>query len=131
VVASGQEDASGAVAAQTIQVGLAAAAGQGFLGAGAQMPIAGGQGQGQGQARRLRAVTGAVQAIDAAALTVAAEGGQNVKILVGSDAVLLRTVAGALSDVKVGEQVTIVGQAGQDGVVAAVTVQISGVRVRP
>lgn len=127
VVATGQEDPAGALTAQAIQVGAAGGAAQGAIG-GFQNP-GGGAGAG-GQAARARAIIGTVEAVDATSLTVAVEGGQKVKLTLASGASINRTIAATLNDVTAGETVSIIGQAGADGVVNAVTVQITAAGAR-
>lgn len=81
-----------------------------------------------GQFANLTAVSGSVQIIDGNVVTVAVDGGQPTKVILGANARLSKTAAATLADVTVGEQVTIIGQAGADGVVGAVVVQIGALR---
>lgn len=87
-----------------------------------------GTGASGGQFGNLTAISGSVQTIDGSVVTVAVSGGQPTKVVLGANARLSKTAAATLADVTVGEQVTIVGQAGADGVVAAVLVQIAALR---
>ncbi len=81
-----------------------------------------------GQFANLTTMSGSVLKIDGSVVTVAVDGGQPTKVVLGANARLSKTAAATLADVTVGEQVTIVGQAGADGVVAAVAVQIGALR---
>ena len=116
VVVMGQQGADGTITAQTVQVGGAAAGAAQLLGAGGR------------QATGVRAVAGTVQKIEGAVLTIAQQDGQTVTVTLASDARLTKTVAASLSDVKAGQQVTITGQPGADGVIAATMVQIGSLR---
>jgi hypothetical protein len=131
VAITGQDGGDGSVTAQSVQVGGATAGGLPALG-GLQTP--GGQapgGQAPGGAARgtaVRLLNGAVQKVEGTTLTVAADGGQTVKVVLAADARLVKNTTAALGDVKAGEQVMIIGQAGSDGVVAATSVQLGVVQ---
>lgn len=121
----GQAAADGALAAQQVTVGAATQVGA--LGGGALGRGAGATGAG-GQAASLTTVAGSVQKVDGTILTVAQQNGQAVNVTLGPSARLQKSEQGTLADVTVGAQVTITGQAGSDGVVDAVMVQIGALR---
>jgi len=108
VTVIGQDESDGAIAARTVQVGAAM-----------QQAAAGAR-----QTGTTRIISGTVQKMDGSTLTVSAADGQAITVKISSDTRLGRIEAATLADVKVGEQVTIMGQAGADGVIAATSIQI-------
>jgi len=97
--------------------------------AGGQGGLSGGFG-GRGTAGQVTAVNGNV-------LTVHnPQTGQDTKVQLSADTTITRTVAGSAADLQPGVNVTVVGQAGADGIVSATAVSIvaalgGGGRVRP
>lgn len=136
VTVIGQAAASGGVITATqvtVGSGLAAAA----LGGAGRPAIVAGQGGTGGvgrtggaavQAGSVTFVTGTVQKVEGNTLTVTGQDGTTSTVTLTADTRLTKVTAGSLSDVKPGAQVTIIGQAGADGAIAALSVQIGSTR---
>ncbi len=107
VTVVGQEGSDGVIVAQNVQVGVTMQ-----------------QAAGARQIGGMRVISGTVQKVDGNTLTVAVAGGQTATVKTSGDTRLSKMEAATLADVKVGEQVTILGQAGTDGIIAATGVQI-------
>jgi Cu/Ag efflux protein CusF len=139
VTAVGQAGSDGAITATQVTVGAvgqASALGAGGFTRQGGAGSGGASGQGAtggtgragaagGQSANVSVVTGAVQKSDGTTLTVAVEGGQLTKVTLGANGRVQQMSAGTLADVTAGSQVTIAGQAGTDGTIAATVVQIS------
>jgi hypothetical protein len=73
-------------------------------------------------------VSGTIEKISATSLTLTVAGGQSTIVNIDATTRLRKTATGALTDVTAGEQVTIMGQTGADGSIAAIAVQIGALR---
>ncbi|HUO75656.1 MAG TPA: hypothetical protein VMU12_01950 [Candidatus Paceibacterota bacterium] len=93
-----------------------------------------GQATGTGTANRSAfggAVTGDVISVDATGFTVNMQTGGSRIVIVPASATIMKSTAGALSDVSVGTHVTVIGSANSDGSVTAQSVQIRPVMPSP
>jgi hypothetical protein len=98
-----------AAAAFASRLGRAGAGGAGFAGTGGPNRVA-----------------GTVKLIDGSNIYVTDAQGNTVKVATGSGAQFSKTVAGALSDVKIGDRVTVTGPQGADGTYQAQQVIAGG-----
>ncbi|HTP56752.1 MAG TPA: hypothetical protein VMJ72_00535 [Candidatus Paceibacterota bacterium] len=97
--------------AAALRAGRFAQAGQGSGGTGARGGFGG-------------AVNGDVVSVDAQGFTVSIQGGGSKVVIVPASATVMKSTAGALSDVSVGTHVTVIGAVNSDGSVTAQTIQI-------
>jgi len=105
--------------------GVAAGAGvTGTTGGGRQ----GGTGAASGAFANIAVVSGAIQKINGNTLTVKTETGETATIAVAPDTRIRKVTTATLPDITYGAQVTIVGQPGADGTVAALSVQLGSLR---
>lgn len=131
VTALGQQTADGSLAAQSLVVGPALGNGRsaGQSAAGATGAAAGNRSGGGGQGgAALRSVTGTVQTVEGNTVTIATGDGQTVKVTIAAGARLRKSAPATLADVTAGEQITVQGQSGTDGAIAAAVVQIGAQR---
>jgi hypothetical protein len=105
-----------------------AVAGQGGQGGQGATGGAGRTGGAGGQLGQAAFITGTVQKVGGNTLTVTGQDGTTSNVALAADTRLSKVTAGSLGDVKAGVQVTIVGQAGADGAIAAVSVQVTAAR---
>ncbi|MGZ4729442.1 MAG: DUF5666 domain-containing protein, partial [Acidimicrobiales bacterium] len=82
-------------------------------------PPSGGQFPGQGGNRPGGFVRGQVTAVSGSTLTVSSQEGTTYTVTVSSTTTVTRTQTATMADLKVGDQVSVIGQAGSDGTVTA------------
>jgi len=100
----------------------------GGLGGGRQGGGTGGNPPAGGQIANMAFANGTVQKVSSTSLTVTGQDGTTTTFAITQDTRLNKVATASLSDVTAGSEVTIVGQAGSDGVVAATSVQIGSLR---
>jgi hypothetical protein len=99
------------------------------LGANGAQRFTGTRGTGQvGGMMRAGAVTGSILSIDANSITVKLADGSSKIVLFSTSTTYSNTVSAAQTDLKVGENVVIVGATNSDGSVTATNVQINPTR---
>lgn len=137
IVATGEQQGDGTVAAASLQVGAMESA-RGMLGGmmgqlaqGAQRgqqrsgqqgsPPAGMQG---GQALRGSVAMGTIEAISGDTITVKPQSGSSSKVKVSSSTVVRKMADGSLTDIRVGQTAVVSGGRKSDGTVTATSVQL-------
>jgi hypothetical protein len=101
--------------------GAGAAGGQGFAG----------RGTGAGGGQRFTPVRGQILSLGSNTLTVKQQDGTTKIVVIGTSTTFVNTQKAAISDLKTGDTVMVVGGANSDGSITASDIQINPVQLRP